>query len=190
MGVVVEPDRSGITRELLGAAAQLDAHVVALTLDDVDLDDLGGWGADHVVACTGIAVANEEDTAAGRRRVGPRRASRGRCSRPAPRGGARWPHASRPTSVPGSPATRSSSTPTDDELIAWKPAFGGQIVAAIHCATRPQMATVRAGVLPTRTPRRHVPTADRRAGEPAEPRSGSRPGRATTTSTSSPTRRS
>ena len=47
---------------------------------------------------------------------------------------------------------------SDDELIAWKPAFGGQIVAAIHCETRPQMATVRPGVLPTRTPRRHVPT--------------------------------
>jgi electron transfer flavoprotein alpha subunit len=46
----------------------------------------------------------------------------------------------------------------DDALVAWKPAFGGRLVAAIHCRTRPQMATVRAGVLPTLTPRRHVPT--------------------------------
>jgi len=38
-------------------------------------------------------------------------------------------------------------------LVAWKPAFGGQIVAAIGCSSPVQMATVRAGVLPTRAPR-------------------------------------
>ena len=36
----------------------------------------------------------------------------------------------------------------DDRLVAWKPAFGGQLVAAIHCSSAIQMATVRAGVLP------------------------------------------
>jgi electron transfer flavoprotein alpha subunit len=41
----------------------------------------------------------------------------------------------------------------DDRLVAWKPAFGGQLVAAIHCSTPVQMATVRAGVLPTLAPR-------------------------------------
>jgi electron transfer flavoprotein alpha subunit len=41
----------------------------------------------------------------------------------------------------------------DDHLVAWKPAFGGQLVAAIHCASDVQMATVRAGVPPTRRPR-------------------------------------
>jgi electron transfer flavoprotein alpha subunit len=40
-----------------------------------------------------------------------------------------------------------------DDLIAWKPAFGGQLVAAIRCATRPQLATVRPGVLPVLRPR-------------------------------------
>ncbi|MBK5288740.1 MAG: electron transfer flavoprotein subunit alpha/FixB family protein, partial [Acidimicrobiia bacterium] len=44
-----------------------------------------------------------------------------------------------------------------DALVAWKPAFGGQIVAAIRCTTRPQMATVRAGVLARPTPRAHRP---------------------------------
>jgi electron transfer flavoprotein alpha subunit len=38
-------------------------------------------------------------------------------------------------------------------LIAWKPAFGGQIVAAITYNSFLQLATVRAGVLPTLTPR-------------------------------------
>ena len=50
-------------------ATRLRAEVVALTLDGIDLDDLGGWGADRVVAFTGIAVANEEDTAAAQFRV-------------------------------------------------------------------------------------------------------------------------
>src|SRR6185295_8225343 len=40
-----------------------------------------------------------------------------------------------------------------DRLVAWKPAFGGQLVAAIHCSSPVQMATVRAGVLPTLLPR-------------------------------------
>ncbi len=38
-------------------------------------------------------------------------------------------------------------------LVAWKPAFGGAMVAAIHCSSTPQMATVRAGVLRQGTPR-------------------------------------
>jgi electron transfer flavoprotein alpha subunit len=36
----------------------------------------------------------------------------------------------------------------DARLVAWKPAFGGRLVAAIHCSSPVQMATVRAGVLP------------------------------------------
>jgi electron transfer flavoprotein alpha subunit len=40
-----------------------------------------------------------------------------------------------------------------DRLVAWKPAFGGQLVAAIGCTSAVQMATVRAGVLPTLAPR-------------------------------------
>ena len=39
---------------------------------------------------------------------------------------------------------------TSDEvqLLAWKPAFGGRLVAAIYASSPIQMATVRAGVLP------------------------------------------
>jgi electron transfer flavoprotein alpha subunit len=38
-------------------------------------------------------------------------------------------------------------------LVAWKPAFGGQLVAAITCTSALQLATVRAGMLPTLAPR-------------------------------------
>lgn len=38
-------------------------------------------------------------------------------------------------------------------LVQWKPAFGGNVVAPILSRTRPEMATVRPGVLPTAPPR-------------------------------------
>ena len=41
----------------------------------------------------------------------------------------------------------------DGRLVAWKPAFGGSLVAAIRCSSGVQMATVRPGVLPLRAPR-------------------------------------
>ena len=156
IGVVVEPDRIGLTRELLGAAARLDADVVALTLDGIDPVDLGGWGADAVVAFTGIAVANEEDTAA---------AVAQWCRGSAPWAvlapGTAWGRevAARAAAALGTGLT-GDAVELDvegDALVAWKPAFGGQLVAAIRCATRPQMVTVRAGVLPTLAPRRQVP---------------------------------
>jgi electron transfer flavoprotein alpha subunit len=43
----------------------------------------------------------------------------------------------------------------DDRLIAWKPAFGGRLVAAIHADSRTQIATVRAGMLAELHPRVH-----------------------------------
>jgi electron transfer flavoprotein alpha subunit len=42
----------------------------------------------------------------------------------------------------------------DGRLVAWKPAFGGQVVAAITASSPVQMATVRPGMLPRREPRR------------------------------------
>jgi electron transfer flavoprotein alpha subunit len=157
VGVVVEPNRAGLTRELLGVAARLDAHVVALTLDGIDLADFGGWGADAVIAFTGIAVANEEDTAA---------AVTAWCRSSFPWAvlapGTAWGRevAARAAAALGTGLTGDAVEldVEDDALVAWKPAFGGQLVAAIRCATRPQMATVRAGVLPTLAPRRHLPT--------------------------------
>jgi electron transfer flavoprotein alpha subunit len=40
-----------------------------------------------------------------------------------------------------------------EQLVAWKPAFGGQLVAAIGYTSQFALATVRAGVLPTLEPR-------------------------------------
>jgi electron transfer flavoprotein alpha subunit len=50
-----------------------------------------------------------------------------------------------------------------DRLLAWKPAFGGQHVAAIHTDSPTQMATVRAGMLPELQPRHHVATVTERS---------------------------
>jgi electron transfer flavoprotein alpha subunit len=41
----------------------------------------------------------------------------------------------------------------DGRLVSWKPAFGGQLVAAVTARSATQMATVRAGVLPLLRPR-------------------------------------
>jgi electron transfer flavoprotein alpha subunit len=41
-------------------------------------------------------------------------------------------------------------------LVAWKPAFGGQLVAAVTATSAIQMATVRAGVLPLSGTREHI----------------------------------
>ena len=41
----------------------------------------------------------------------------------------------------------------DGRLVAWKPAFGGQVVAAITATSAIQMATVRPGMLPRLEPR-------------------------------------
>jgi electron transfer flavoprotein alpha subunit len=43
------------------------------------------------------------------------------------------------------------------QLLAWKPAFGGRLVAAIYASSPIQMATVRAGVLPRPAPRSSIP---------------------------------
>jgi electron transfer flavoprotein alpha subunit len=41
----------------------------------------------------------------------------------------------------------------DDRLVAWKPAFGGRMVAAIRCRSETQAVTIRPGVLSTPAPR-------------------------------------
>ena len=41
----------------------------------------------------------------------------------------------------------------DGRLVAWKPAFGGQLVAPIEIPSPVQMATVRPGIMRRRTPR-------------------------------------
>jgi electron transfer flavoprotein alpha subunit len=154
VAVAVEPDRPHATRELLGASAEMAAaiggHVVALTQDPPHESVLGSWGADVAIAVPPELV--EEDVA---------------------RALASWATQTRPWAilapstawgreVAGRAAARLGAGLTGDavglevqdgRLVAWKPAFGGQLVAAITSSSPVQMATVRAGVLPSLTPR-------------------------------------
>lgn len=161
-GVLVEPDRPAITRELLGAAAGLGGRVVALAIDEPSLDQLGSWGADEVIFLrsstgSGGAVA-EEDVAAGAtawvREIEP-------WALFAP--STAW---GREVASRTAAATRAGMTGDTvgfeldgDRLIAWKPAFGGQLVAAIHADSPTQIATVRVGMLPELHPRVHRATS-------------------------------
>jgi electron transfer flavoprotein alpha subunit len=154
IGVVVEPDREHMTRELLGAAARLaeevDGRVVALGPAPGDPTDLGRWGAHAVVVLSGADV--EEDVASAV---------------------TSWADEVRPWAVllPGTAWGREVAARTaaalgagltgdavglaveDGRLVAWKPAFGGRMVAAIRTDSPVQMVTVRAGVLPLYQPR-------------------------------------
>lgn len=158
VAVVVEPDRRHVTRELLGAAAELattiDGHVVALSFDDLATSELASWGADASVRFAFDSV--EEDAA---------HAVGAWCARVEP-----WavlmPSTAWGREVGSRVAARLSAGLTgdavalevDDErrLCAWKPAFGGQLVAAIGTSSPVQLVTVRSGMLATLQPRAHV----------------------------------
>jgi electron transfer flavoprotein alpha subunit len=152
--VTVEPSRTQVTRELLGEAAALAAsingHVVAFGPAPGDTHRLAAWGADAVVALPAETV--EEDVAAALRGyadghptwaiVGPSTAwGREVLSRVSCAIGA---------GLTGDAVDLESR---DGRLVAWKPAFGGKLVVEILCTSPVQMATVRAGVLASRTPR-------------------------------------
>jgi electron transfer flavoprotein alpha subunit len=159
VAVVVEPDRAHAARELLGVAARLaaeiDRSVVAITVSEPEPDLLGAWGADQVVHLEGGNV--EEDVA---------------------RVVTEWADAHRPWAIiAGSTAwgrevaSRAAARleagltgdavdleVSDGRLIAWKPAFGGQLVAAIGATSAIQMATVRAGMISAPAPRSSEPS--------------------------------
>jgi len=158
VGVVLEPDRPSVARELLGGAAglalEIDGFVSALTLEEPRAAVLGSWGADDIVEVEGDLV--EEDVA----RVVAEWAS----------DPATWavltPSTAWGREVAARAAVRLGAGLTGDavglevgtgddagRLVAWKPAFGGQLVAAILTSSPVQMATVRAGVLPSLAPR-------------------------------------
>jgi electron transfer flavoprotein alpha subunit len=154
VAVAVEPDRPHATREMLGAsavmAASIDGHVVALTQDLPHESVLGSWGADVAIAVPPQLV--EEDVA---------RALASWATRAAP-----WAILAPSTAWGREVAARTAAhldagltgdavglEVQDGRLVAWKPAFGGQLVAAVTSSSPVQMATVRAGVLPSLTPR-------------------------------------
>ena len=153
--VVHEPGRLRLARELLGTAATL-AHTSGRTVTAIvpakfaDLDALGGWGADRVVLIDRSDAADDVAAAIG-----------AWCGSHAP-----WailvPSTMWGREVAGRLAARLGAGLTGDAtalevdgdtLIGWKPAFGGQLVAAITASTPIQMVTVRPGVLPMMEPR-------------------------------------
>jgi electron transfer flavoprotein alpha subunit len=158
IAVVVEPDRAHMTRELLGAAADLASEmatsVTAISVEAPDAPQLGSWGADRVLHAQGENV--EEDVAAVV---------------------AEWAAANTPWAIiTGSTAwgrevssrvaARLGAGLTGDavevaaiagKLVAWKPAFGGQLVAAIESSSPVQMVTIRPGML-VAPPLRNVET--------------------------------
>jgi electron transfer flavoprotein alpha subunit len=173
IAVVAEPDRAHSTRELLGAAARLateiDGRVVAIALEDPKGAVLAAWGADEIVHETTANV--EEDVA---------------------NAVANWAGMSSPWAIiTGSTAwgrevasrvaARLDAGLTGDavdlevsegRLVAWKPAFGGQLVAAIGATSAIQMATVRAGMITAPAPRSvtHEPPVGTTATYPARGR--------------------
>lgn len=154
VAVVVEPGRVRLARELLGAAArlasQIGGRVIALGPEPGEPALLASWGADEIVTIRGAAV--EEDVA---RAVGSWSAEvtpwgiltgstawgREVASRVAARLGAGLTGDAVGLAVEGG------------RLVAWKPAFGGSLVAAVTAFSPVQMATVRPGVLGLLVPR-------------------------------------
>jgi electron transfer flavoprotein alpha subunit len=159
VAVVLEADRPHVTQELLTAAAELadaiDGHVVALAdPTDGDAARLGSWGADEVVMLVddGVAALAAEDVG---RAVADWAGQAGPWAVLAP--STAWGR-----EVAGRAAARLGAGLTGDavgldvadgRLVAWKPAFGGQVVAAITASSAVQMATIRPGMLPRRAPR-------------------------------------
>lgn len=154
VAVLVEPDRDRVTRELLGEAAVLaDAvggHVVALGSKLPAQEALSSWGADALITLRGTEV--EEDVA---RAVTEWSEDRMPWAIVAP--GTAWGRevASRVAASIGAGLTGDAVdlAEEDGRLVAFKPAFGGRLVAAIRADSLTQMATVRPGVLSLRTPR-------------------------------------
>jgi electron transfer flavoprotein alpha subunit len=149
--VLCEPARAHMTRELLGEAARLTGNVLAVVLEPPNGPELVSWGANEIVHLDGENV--EEDVAAAvvalTETEGPWIILAGSTA---------WGRevASRVAARIGAGLTGDAVELEMDEnanLTAWKPAFGGQLVAAIGYRWNRQIATVRAGVLPTRPPR-------------------------------------
>lgn len=145
---------AGSGAELLGEAAELarriSGAVTAVAPGPVPAG-LGGLGADRVLAIAGASEPEEWagalDAAADQARpwallVEGTRAGRVVASIVAARRG--W-------GLTGDAI--GLEVDADGRLVAWKPAFGGQLEAPIHSDSPVQMATVRPGVLARRRPR-------------------------------------
>ena len=160
IAVLVEPGRPRVAWELLGVAARLAFEragtVVAITVrgpqDESVPDDeeLAQRGADELIVLRGALT--EADVASGLARWATHAKpwavlfagtmwGREVAARAAARLGAGLVGDAVELSVDG------------DRLVAWKPAFGGKIVAAIRSSSPTQLVTVRPGVIGLTAPR-------------------------------------
>ncbi len=154
VAVLLEPGRTLVSRELSGAAARLavavGGSVVGVGPADPELGDPGSYGIDALALLDGSTA--EEDVAAA---VAAWCAGRRPWAMLAP--GTLWGRevAGRVAAALGL-GLIGDAVALDVErgrLVAWKPAFGGQLVAAITSSSVIQAATVRPGVLPVLEPR-------------------------------------
>jgi electron transfer flavoprotein alpha subunit len=153
VAALAEPDLECPTRELCAAAAHLAAaiggHAVLLSAAEVDASDAAAMGADRLVLLDAAPAADAAaEVAAWAEENAP------------------WAILAPGTSWGREVAARAAARlqaglvgdaveldVEDGRLVAWKPAFGGQLVAAITASSPVQMATVRPGVVPAPRPR-------------------------------------
>ncbi|HKN90049.1 MAG TPA: electron transfer flavoprotein subunit alpha/FixB family protein, partial [Acidimicrobiia bacterium] len=159
VAVVLEADRPHVAQELLSTAAELaeelDGHVVALAEPgEAAASRLGAWGADELVVLTGPpGVVLGADDVAGAVAEWAEQAGPWAVLAPSTAWGREV--AARAAARLGAGLTGDAVgfDVDDGRLVAWKPAFGGQVVAAITASSPVQMATVRPGMLPRREAR-------------------------------------
>jgi electron transfer flavoprotein alpha subunit len=150
VAVLAEPGRDRATRELLGAAQRLASRAVLLTAGPVAPRTAWSWHADELVQLPDAGTA--EDAA---------EAVLAWCAGAPP-----WALLASSTcwgrEVAARVAARLGAGLTGDaveletvagRLVCWKPAFGGQLVAAVTASSPTQLATVRPGALPLPEPR-------------------------------------
>lgn len=175
IAVIAEPDRPRLTAEMLGEAAALAApmggRVVALTNGALTNGALPGagtaqsglasQGADEIVQVMPsgpkVAAGAAEPLAAEDLAVALGDWTAGTTPWAVLAPSTAWGRevASRIAARTGSGLTGDSIgfEVEGDRLVSWKPAFGGRIVVAVTSSTPVQMATVRPGTLPDRSPR-------------------------------------
>jgi electron transfer flavoprotein alpha subunit len=164
VAVIHEPDRDAVTRQLLGRAAglarELDAQVVLVSPVRVDGDLVWSWGADAVLVTAPAEVA--EDVAA---TVAPwlRRTEPTVLLAPATMWGREVAARLAAQSDSGLIGDAGEIELAQGRLVGWKPAFHGELVAAVTATSTIQMATVRPGVLPVLSPRAGTAAAPRTA---------------------------
>jgi electron transfer flavoprotein alpha subunit len=154
IGVVVEPGRPRMARELLGEAAVLAARlggvVEAVAPGPADPGSLSTWGADRLTVGDGAVV---EEDAADLVVDWCRRRSPWAILFPGTLWGREVGARASATLDAGLVGDAVGFAVDEGRLVAWKPAFGGQLVAAVTCTSPVQLATVRPGMLSLRAPR-------------------------------------